>query len=343
MDLQTLWFIIIAFFFVGYFLLEGFDFGVGMLLPFLGGRDAEERAARRSAAVKAIGPIWDGNEVWLITAGAALFASFPEWYATMFSGFYLPLLLILLSLILRGVGLEWRTKVDTQKWRDVSDVFTAVGSWVPALLWGVAFANILRGVAIDADRQIESGLTGLIALLNPVGLLGGLTFVALFLLHGAMFLGFKTEEPLRSRVHDIGLKWLTAPAVALTLGFALWIQYDSGKPAGWAIIAAMVVSIAVGVVSLIGKRDGWAFASTAVAVVGLVVLIFVSLFPYLMPTTLEGGVSLDIYNSASSDYTLKIMGWAALLFIPGVLVFQGWTYWVFRKRVKVVAHTTSTI
>lgn len=209
MDLQILWFIIIGVLFAGYFLLEGFDFGVGMLLPFLGGKDAKERAERRTAAVKSIGPVWDGNEVWLITAGAAMFAAFPEWYATLFSGFYLPLLLILLSLIMRGVGLEWRTKVETQRWRNLCDVGTAIGSWVPALLWGVAFANILRGVPIDADRQIDSGVEGLLGLLNPYGLLGGLAFVLLFMLHGAMFLGFKTTDPVRARVHQIGLKWLT--------------------------------------------------------------------------------------------------------------------------------------
>lgn len=338
MDLQILWFLLIGFLFIGYFVLEGFDFGVGMLLPFLGGKDEKEKAERRSAAVTTIGPVWDGNEVWLITAGGALFAAFPEWYATMFSGFYLPLLLILLSLILRGVGLEWRSKVETQKWRDWCDIGTAIGSWIPAFLWGVAFANIVRGVAIDENKQIDSSFNALLDLLNPFGLLGGLAFVLLFLLHGAMFLGFKTAEPLRSRVHSLGLKVLSVPAVVVVLGFALWMQADFGKPEGWWAIAVLAVTIVIGVGALLAGKDGWAFASTAIAVIALVALVFISLFPMLMPTTLEGGVALDIYNASSSDYTLKVMSWAALIFVPAVLIFQGWTYWVFRKRVKVEPH-----
>ncbi len=338
MDLQILWFIIIGVLFAGYFLLEGFDFGVGMLLPFLGGKDAKERAERRTAAVKSIGPVWDGNEVWLITAGAAMFAAFPEWYATLFSGFYLPLLLILLSLIMRGVGLEWRTKVETQRWRNLCDVGTAIGSWVPALLWGVAFANILRGVPIDADRQIDSGVEGLLGLLNPYGLLGGLAFVLLFMLHGAMFLGFKTTDPVRARVHQIGLKWLTLPTVLVVFAFSLWTQDVHGRPETWWAVAVLGATVLIGVSTLAKGRDGWAFAATSIAVLALTVQIFGSLFPQLMPTTMVGGVSLDIYNASSSDYTLTFMSWAMLFLLPAILLAQGWTYWVFRKRVTAEPH-----
>lgn len=334
MDLQTLWFILIAVLFLGYFALEGFDFGVGMLLPFLGrGESREERARRRDAAVQSIGPVWDGNEVWLITAGGALFAAFPEWYATMFSGFYLPLLLILLALIIRGVSLEWRTKVDTPQWRRYSDIGIGIGSWVPALLWGVAFANLVRGVPVDAARQIPSGLDGLVQLLNPLGLLGGLAFVALFALHAATFLGLKTTGPLRDDVHRLG-RLLAAPVILVVVGFALWLQLSHGRPETWIAVAVTLACLLSTVLLLLRGRDGLAFSATFVAVLGLGALIFGAMFPYLMPTTLADGVSLDIWNSSSSDYTLRIMSWAALFLVPVVLIAQGWTYWSFRQRIR---------
>lgn len=331
MDLQTLWFIVIAVLFTGYFILEGFDFGVGMVLPFLGrGREGERR---RDAAVTTIGPVWDGNEVWLITAGGALFAAFPEWYATMFSGFYLPLLLILVALILRGVALEWRTKVSTDRWRRYSDLGIGIGSWVPAFLWGVAFANLVHGVPVDAARQVPSGIDGLLGLLNPFGLLGGLAFMVLFLLHGVTFLALKTEGPLRERVHRIGRAALI-PVFALVGGFTVWLQLAHGRPETWAAVAVLAISLLTTAGFLLAGRDGLAFSSTMVAILSLGALIFGSMFPYLMPTTLADGVSLDVWNSSSSDYTLTIMSWAALLIVPAVLVAQGWTYWSFRQRVS---------
>lgn len=324
MDLHIIWFILVGFLFTGYFILEGFDFGVGMLLPFLKHRE-------RDAAVKAIGPVWDGNEVWLITAGGALFAAFPEWYATMFSGFYLPLFLILISLILRGVALEWRSKVDTAAWRRWCDRGIGIGSWVPALLWGVAFANIVRGVAVDANRQIDSGLHGLLALLNPFALLGGVAFVAVFLLHGATFLALKTDiQP----VHRVA-RMMIGPTIAVGAAFALWTQLSFGKTWTWAAVAVIVAACAATVSSLSFRRDGWAFSATAVLICAVSVLLFGSLFPSLLPTTLTDGIGLDIYNAASSAYTLKVMTWAAVLITPLVLLYQGWTYWVFRARVIV--------
>ncbi|APQ54787.1 Cytochrome d ubiquinol oxidase subunit 2 [Corynebacterium pseudotuberculosis] len=323
MDLHIIWFILVGILFTGYFILEGFDFGVGMLLPFLKHRE-------RDAAVKAIGPVWDGNEVWLITAGGALFAAFPEWYATMFSGFYLPLFLILISLILRGVALEWRSKVDTAAWRRWCDRGIGIGSWVPALLWGVAFANIVRGVAVDANRQIDSGLHGLLSLLNPFALLGGVAFVAVFLLHGATFLALKTNIQPVHRVARV----MIGPTIVVGAAFALWTQ-TSWPNWTWAVVAVIVLACAATVASLSFRRDGWAFSATAVLICAVSVLLFGALFPSLLPTTLADGVGLDIYNAASSAYTLKVMTWAAVLITPLVLLYQGWTYWVFRARVIV--------
>lgn len=331
MDLQTFWFIAIAVLFVGYFVLEGFDFGVGMLLPFLG--RGEEGARRRDAAVKTIGPVWDGNEVWLITAGGALFAAFPEWYATMFSGFYLPLLLILVALILRGVALEWRTKVNTVRWRRLSDLGIGIGSWVPALLWGVAFANLVRGVPVDAARQVPSGIDGLLGLLNPFGLAGGLAAVMLFLFHGITFLGLKTEGPLRERAQVLG-KGLALPVLVMVGGFAFWLQLAHGRPETWVAVIVLFACLLTTATYLLRGRDGLAFGTTFVAVLSLGVLIFGAMFPYLMPTTLSDGVSLDIWNSSSSDYTLRFLSWVAVFLVPVVLIAQGWTYWAFRQRVR---------
>lgn len=327
MDLQTIWFILVAVLFAGYFVLEGFDFGVGMILPWL-------KKEERTAAIRTIGPVWDGNEVWLITAGGALFAAFPEWYATLFSGFYLPLFLILLGLILRGVGIEWRAKVNTQTWRDRCDIGIIIGSWLAAILWGVAFGNIVRGVAIDSNRQIESGFDGFIALLNPFGLLGGLTFLGAFLIHGLLFLGLKAEEPLRSRAHNIAKKFII-PAIAVAAIFLVWTQLSYGRAATWIPLLLLVVCALVAAVMLQRGRDGWAFGAWAFVILFCAAQLFGSLFPNLMPTTLADGIGLDIYNSSSSPYTLKIMTWAAVILTPVVLLYQGWTYWVFRKRVSV--------
>ncbi|AGF73851.1 cytochrome d ubiquinol oxidase subunit II [Corynebacterium halotolerans] len=333
MDLQTLWFIVIAFLFVGYFVLEGFDFGVGMLLPFLGG-DGEERARRRDAVATSIGPVWNGNEVWLIVAVGGMFAAFPEWYATMFSGFYLPLLLILLSLILRGVALEWRVKVDTQAWRNRCDIGLAIGSWVPAIFWGVTFTNIVQGVAIDANRQVDSSLTAMFGLFNPYGLLGAVTFVLMFMVHGATFLGIKVHEPLRSQAHRLAQR-LTIPTAVVAVGFAVWTQLAHGDPVIGIAVGVLALCVLIGSVSLMRGHDGVAFAATAVAVATLVVQIFATLFPNVMPTSLPGGVSLDIYNASSSDYTLVFLSWGVLILVPFILAAQGWTFWSFAKRITV--------
>jgi cytochrome d ubiquinol oxidase subunit II len=326
MELTTVWFALIAVLWAGYFLLEGFDFGVGILLPVLA-RDERERRL----LINTIGPVWDGNEVWLLVAGGATFAAFPEWYATLFSGFYLPLLLILVALILRGLAFEYRGKLDSPQWRRRWDAAIVGGSLVPAVLWGVAFANILRGVPLDVRHEY---IGSLFTLLNPYALLGGLTTLALFTLHGAVFLALKTDGEIRHRARGLALR-LSLPAVGLGAAFLLWTQLTHADAWGWALSAAAAVSLVAAVPAIRSRREGWAFVATAVTLVLAVAALFVTLFPDVMPTTLAGGAGLTVTNAASSPYTLKVMTWVAVGFTPIVLAYQAWTYWVFRRRLRV--------
>ncbi|MFD4181102.1 cytochrome d ubiquinol oxidase subunit II [Rhodococcus sp. NPDC058514] len=325
MGLQEFWFVLIAVLFVGYFVLEGFDFGVGMLFPVLGRTDT-----RRRVMLNTIGPVWDGNEVWLITGGGALFAAFPEWYATLFSGFYLPLLLILVALILRVCAIEWRGKIDDPTWRARCDLGIMIGSWVPAVLWGVAFANIVRGVAIDENKQVTSGF---FALLNPYALLGGATTALVFALHGAVFLALKTADEVREDSVKLAAR-LSVPTVVVAGAFVLWTQLAHGKGWTWILVAVAAAAL-LGVVALTAvEREGWAFVLTSVAVIATVALLFGSLFPNVMPSTISEAYNLTIDNASSSHYTLKVMTWAAVIMTPVVLIYQGWTYWVFRQRIS---------
>ncbi|TJZ76649.1 cytochrome d ubiquinol oxidase subunit II [Rhodococcus oryzae] len=325
MGLQEFWFILIAVLFVGYFVLEGFDFGVGMLFPVLGRTDT-----RRRVMLNTIGPVWDGNEVWLITAGGALFAAFPDWYATLFSGFYLPLLLILVALILRICAIEWRGKIDDPTWRARCDIGIMIGSWVPAVLWGVAFANIVRGVAIDENKKVVSGFFDL---LNPYALLGGATTAIVFALHGAVFLALKTSGEVREDAVKLAAR-LSIPTVVVAGAFVLWTQLSFGKGWTWILVAVAAAAL-VGVVALTAAaREGWAFVLTTVAVIATVVLLFGSLYPNLMPSTIDEAYNLTIYNASSSPYTLKVMTWAAVFMTPVVIGYQAWTYWVFRQRIS---------
>jgi cytochrome d ubiquinol oxidase subunit II len=324
MELTTVWFILIAVLWTGYFVLEGFDFGVGILMPVLA-RDQVERRV----LLNTIGPVWDGNEVWLLTAGGATFAAFPYWYATLFSGFYLPLFLILLALIFRGVAFEYRGKVDDDRWRARWDLAIAVGSWVPAVLWGVAFANIVRGVPIDEGGDFTGNL---FTLLNPFGLLGGITTATLFLLHGANFLSLKALGDVRVRAH-----WVAniAGPVAIVGGgtFLVWNQLARGEGWTWVPVLAAAGALVVGVVAERRQREGVAFSATGVAIAMAVVALFGSLYPDVMPSTTDAAYSLTVTNASSTDYTLKVMTIVALVMTPVVLVYQGWTYWVFRKRI----------
>ncbi|MBD2894945.1 Cytochrome bd-I ubiquinol oxidase subunit 2 [Actinomadura sp. RB99] len=323
MELTTVWFVIIAFLWTSYFFLEGFDFGVGMLLPVLGRDDVERRVV-----INTIGPVWDGNEVWFIVAGAATFAAFPEWYATLFSGFYLPLLAILLSLIVRGVAFEYRGKRDDARWRARWDRAIFWGSLLPAFLWGVAFSNIVRGVPLDASHEFSGTL---LDLLNPFALLGGLTTTVLFVLHGAVFLALKTSGEIRFRARRVAEIAVVA-AIAVGGSFLLIIQLQHGKPVTWLTAGGAAAGLLLAAAANRRGREGWAFIGTGAAIVLAVATLFTALFPDVMPSTLASG-TLTTDNAASSDYTLKIMTWVAAAFTPIVMIYQGWTYWVFRKRI----------
>lgn len=327
--LQTLWFILIAVLWIGFFFLEGFDFGVGMLLPFLGKKDEERRAI-----INSIGSVWDGNEVWLLTAGGATFAAFPDWYATMFSGFYLALFLLLVGLILRGISFEYRSKDAHPAWRNRFDWMIASGSFLSALLLGAAFANLARGVPINEDMMFTGNL---FTLLNPYGLLGGATTVAIFLLHGANFLGLKLEGELRERVNGFA-KRLWVVTVVLYIALAVF-TYAAGFWARGIVNPGIVPIAAVTVLLVAGyfinqKMEGWAFIMVALNIVLTQVTFFTMTFPNVMLSTTNPAYSLTIYNASSSQYTLTVMSVIALIFVPVVLAYQGWTYYMFRKRIS---------
>jgi cytochrome d ubiquinol oxidase subunit II len=326
MELTTVWFLLIAVLWIGYFVLEGFDFGVGMLIHVLGRNDRERRVV-----VNTIGPHFDGNEVWLITAGGATFAAFPEWYATLFSGFYLPLLLILVALIIRLVAIDYRSKRTDLVWRQRWDLAITVASAVPALLWGVAFGNILRGVPIDADAEYVGGFVNL---LNPFALLTGLVTCSLFLTHGAVFVALKTDGVVRDRANSFAAK-IGVLAAVLTVALALWLNLSHGSPVSWATTVVAAVGLLGGLAANRRGREGWAFVGTATAVAFLFITAFLVLFPNVMPSSLNPEWNLTISNASSTPYTLTIMTWAAAIFIPIVLAYQTWTYWVFRKRISV--------
>jgi cytochrome bd ubiquinol oxidase subunit II len=326
MELTTVWFCLIAILWIGYFALEGFDFGVGMLLPVLARDDRERRVL-----INTIGPVWDGNEVWLLVAGGATFAAFPEWYATLFSGFYLPLLIILLTLIVRGLAFEYRHKGDTQQWRARWDLALIVGSYVPALLWGVAFANIVRGVPIDARGEYVGGFFNL---LSPYALLGGLMTLLLFATHGAVFISLKTDGRIRHAARGLAGR-LGLGAALVAVAFFGWTQVDTGTVLSAVLFVAAAVALVAGIIAIGTGREGWAFAGTFVAIALGVAGLFAALFPDVMPTSLADGLSLTTTNAAATAYTLKIMTVVAVVFTPLVLLYQGWTYWVFRRRISV--------
>ncbi|HEY5903377.1 MAG TPA: cytochrome d ubiquinol oxidase subunit II [Anaerolineales bacterium] len=334
--LQTLWFILIAVLWTGFFFLEGFDFGVGMLLPFIGKRDEERRAI-----INTIGSVWDGNEVWLLTAGGATFAAFPHWYATMFSGFYLALFLLLVGLILRGISFEYRSKDANPAWRHRFDWMIAIGSFMAALLLGTAFANLARGVPINQEMIFTGNL---FTLLNPYGLVGGITTVAVFLLHGANFLGLKLEGELRERVNHAA-RTIWAVTSVLYIGLSIY-TYVGGFWAHGHVNPGAVPIAAVAALLLAGyfinrRMEGWAFAMTGLNIVLTQITFFTMTFPFVMRSSTDPDWSLTIYNASSSQYTLTIMSIVALIFVPIVLAYQGWTYYMFRKRIN--AHKDSLV
>ncbi|MFH8896900.1 cytochrome d ubiquinol oxidase subunit II [Streptomyces coeruleorubidus] len=333
MELHDVWFVLIAVLWTGYFFLEGFDFGVGVLTKLLARNRPEKRVL-----INTIGPVWDGNEVWLLSAGGATFAAFPEWYATLFSGFYLPLLLILVCLIVRGVAFEYRAKRPEENWQRNWETAIFWTSLIPAFLWGAAFGNIVHGVKIDQDFNYAGGV---LDLLNPYALLGGLVTLALFTFHGTVFVGLKTVGEIRERARKLALR--VGPVTALlALAFLLWTQSDRGDGASLVAVIAAVASLVVALVAARARREGWAFALSGLTIVATVAMLFLTLFPNVMPSTLNPDWSLTVTNASSSPYTLKIMTWCAAIATPVVMVYQGWTYWVFRKRIG-TQHIAETV
>ncbi len=329
MILNNIWFLIIAFLFIGYFILEGFDFGVGILLPFVAKNDTERRMI-----INTIGPHWDGNEVWLITAGGALFAAFPHWYATLFSGFYIALFLLLAALILRGVAFEFRSKDENPKWRTFWDWMIFIGSFLPALLWGVALTNFIGGVPIGENFQYVGNFWDLI---NIYSIIGGLVSLTGFLLQGAIFLTLKLEKPFATRINKIARKiWIPNMIVIILFVIQTYFFTDIldqiGVNPGVIPIAAILSLFSVGWL-VYQNQDGWAFFMNCLTILFSTSTIFKILYPRVMVSNISPEFNLTIFNSASSPYTLKVMSIIALIFVPIVIGYQIWTYWVFRHRV----------
>jgi cytochrome bd ubiquinol oxidase subunit II len=333
MMLHDFWFLLIAVLWIGYFLLEGFDFGVGIVLPFIARNDAERRTL-----IRTIGPVWDGNEVWVLTAGGATFAAFPEWYATMFSGFYLALFLILVALIIRGVSFEYHSKLDSPTWRKLWYGAIFFGSIVPALLWGVAFGNIVNGVPIDQNMEYTGHF---LTLINPYALLAGLMTLTLFTAHGLAYLALKTEGEIRARANRLMPVAGIVAAVA-AVAFLGWTQINAANlghaSAGTATLSlAAAVLAAVALLAGIGLNrlghEGWAFVGTAATIILGVASLFLGLYPNVMVSSTSAAYNLTVSNASSTDLTLSIMAIVAIILVPIVLFYEGWTYWTFRNRI----------
>ena len=326
MSLPILWFVLLAVLWCGFLFLEGFDFGVGMLHGFVGHSDDERRVA-----INAIGPVWDGNEVWLIVAGAGMFAAFPEWYATMFSGFYLALVAVLVALIIRGVSFEFRTQRESAGWRRTWDAALTLGSLLVPLLVGCALGNLLRGVPIDSRHEYTGSF---FTLLNPYSLFVGLTVVLLCLAHGAAFLALKTRGVVQARAEGMG-RWLAPLAALAVIAFTAWTLAIAGHAARAPVPVLAVLAILAAAWFIRSHRDGWAFLATAVAMLATVATIFVFLYPRVMVSSTNAAFNLTVHNASSSSYTLKVMTVVTAIFLPLVLIYQGWTFYVFRKRIDV--------
>lgn len=350
--LQVLWFILIAVLWAGYLVLEGFDFGVGMLLRYLPNNERERRLM-----LNTIGPHWDGNEVWLLTAGGATFAAFPAWYATMFSGFYLALFVILLALILRIVAIEWRGKISDPTWTNRWDWIHTISAWIPAVLWGVAFANLVQGMQITIVERntwtqipaaevgpdvlatgvhmMPGGFAGFFSLLSVFTILGGLVTATLFLTHGAIFVALKTEGELQKRAENLA-KPLSLVTTVLAAVWVLWAQLAySSQPLGWIPLIVAALALVGVVVTTHMAREGWAFICNMVAAIGAVAFIFTAMAPTVMKSAIDPAYSLTLWDASSSEKTLPIMTIVALTLVPVVLAYIAWTYWVFRKRLTV--------
>jgi cytochrome d ubiquinol oxidase subunit II len=342
MELVTVWFILIAVLWLGYLVLDGFDLGVGMLLPFIGKDDL-----RRRVMINTIGPVWDGNEVWLLVAGGATFAAFPLWYATLFSGFYLALFLLVLAVVLRGVAFGCRSKEGSVRWRVGWDRAIFVGSVLPPLLLGVAFGNIFGGSKIgpiagtpaDFPLTTDAGPINYLGnffdlLLNPFALVIGVMLVLVFATHGAIFLALKTSGEVREASRRVAVRVGVAAAVFAVI-VLLWAQAYSGRVAITLPIVLIAAVLWLGGTGMTLKgRDGWAFLLSAGTIALAVTALFVGAFPNIMLSSIDSAFNLTVHNSSSQSYTLTVMTIVAVIMTPIVLIYQGWTYWVFRKRIS---------
>ena len=333
--LQIVWYLLIAVLWIGYLILEGFDYGVGMLIPFLGKTEKERRVI-----VNTVGPLWDGNQVWLLTAGGATFAAFPGWYATLFSGLYLPLFLILVGLIIRGVAFEYRAKNPETAWRNSFDWMATIGSFLVTLVFGVGFANFVIGMPVAnavTSPMLHVYTGGFWALFSPFALLGGVCLVVLFLFHGANFLALKTKGIVHDRAKAFAKK-IGIVSIVLGAAFLLWqnIAYPSFSPLlGWITLLGAAAGLVVSWL-MVGKRDGVAFTGTTVSILFVAVGIFLRMFPALGFDNAGATTPLDITTASSTPLTLAIMTGAAVVFVPIVLAYQAWNIWTFRHRIGTV-------
>ncbi|BFH71512.1 MAG: cytochrome d ubiquinol oxidase subunit II [Paenibacillus dendritiformis] len=334
LSLNELWFVLVAVLFVGFFFLEGFDFGVGMSTQFLARTDGERRVL-----INSIGPFWDANEVWLLTAGGAMFAAFPNWYATLFSGYYVPLVAVLLALIVRGVAFEFRGKVDSERWKKTWDLAIFVGSLLPPFLFGVVFAGLIKGLPIDQQMEMKAGLFDMV---NLYTLVGGITVTVLCLVHGLMFTTLRTEGDLQARARRLGRK-LMIPLAALLVLFAVMTYFMTDVFQVRGAILAVIAVLGLIVFLLAGyfmkqKKDGWAFGMTGGIILLSIASVFIGLFPRVMISSINSAFDLTIHNAASGAYSLKVMTIVAVTLLPFVLGYQIWSYFVFHKRVNEKQH-----
>jgi cytochrome d ubiquinol oxidase subunit II len=340
MDLQTFWFLLIAVLWAGYFVLEGFDFGVGMLLPFVP-RDAEQR----KTALETIGPVWDGNETWVVVAGGATFAASPAWYGTMFSGFYIALLLILVFLIIRVVSFDWMERRESARWRSAWWWANTVGSLGAALVWGVGLANLVHGVPLDSNGDYSGDF---LDLFSPYTVFAGIAVSLLFAFHGATFLTLRTSGVLLERARRAA-RALSIPTAAVAAAFLLWtvaVAVDrNDKDVFPPLLPALVgiVALVLAVAFVLMGRSGWSFLMTVLGTIGLVATLFTSLYPRVMVSSPDFANSLTVDNASSSHYSLTVMTVVALIVTPVVLLYQGWTYYVFRRRLGLDEHADAPI
>ena len=325
-NLETLWFVLVCVLWIGFMFLEGFDFGVGMLLMFVGKTEDERRAV-----IHTIGPVWDGNEVWLLTAGGATFAAFPNWYASMFSGFYLALFLVLFGLIIRGVSFEFWGKVDSPGWRKLWEWAMTIGSLLPSLLVGVAFGNLIRGIPMSTAGDFTGSFFDL---LNPYALLGGVVTLLLCLAHGAQFLQLRTFDPIKQRATALARILVPLAALAVT-GFVLWTfsEISHHSPGFWITSAVAIVAMIAAAILNISGRSGLGFIAGGLGIAMTVATWFTALYPNVMVDSNDHAYNLTVFNAASNHYTLVVMTITALILVPIVLIYQIWTYYVFRQRV----------